>query len=331
MKIAILGLGRMGFNMSKRLIKNGHEVYGYDKDQEKVKLLEREGAKGIRNLSEIAKIIDSPRVVWLMLPSGVITESALEEVSQYLKPGDVVVDGSNGHYKEDKVRESKLKDKGIIYMDAGVSGGIWGYEVGYCTMVGGNKKAFEFIEPILRSLAPKEGYLYCGPSGAGHFVKMIHNGIEYAIMEAYGEGFEILKASEYSEYFKLEEVAHLWNQGSIIRSWLLELLEEAFKKDPELETIQGIVPDSGEARWTVQAAVDLGVSATGIAHSLFKRFQSRQVDVFSDKILAALRKEFGGHAVYKKGNEVRSRTAGAGPVKHADPSEEWKISNMEGN
>ncbi len=187
-----------------------------------------------------------------------------------------------------------------IITDAGVSGGIWGLKVGYCTMVGGEEKDFKHIEPLLKTLAPQDGYLYCGPSGAGHFVKMVHNGIEYAMMEAYGEGFEILKASEYGEHFNFKDISHMWNQGSVIRSWLLELLESAFEKDPDLDKLHGYVEDSGEGRWTVLQAVESGVSATAIAHSLFKRFESRQSDLFSNKVLAALRNEFGGHAVKEK-------------------------------
>jgi len=197
-----------------------------------------------------------------------------------------------GHHTTDVWRDA-------VAVGSRSCGGIWGLKVGYCTMVGGERGDFEHIEPLLKTLAPKDGYLYCGPTGAGHFVKMVHNGIEYALMEAYGEGFEILKASPYGEHLNFSQVAHLWNQGSVVRSWLLELLEDAFKKDPELASIEGYVEDSGEGRWTVQQAVDSGVSATAIAHALFKRFQSRQPDLFSDKVLAALRNEFGGHAVKK--------------------------------
>jgi len=324
MQIGMIGLGRMGMNMTKRLLHDNHKVIVYDVDLKKVEFAEKEGAIGITKLEEIGKRLEKPRVVWCMLPAGKITEETIKTLSLILNEGDVIVDGSNGYYKDDLRRAKELGEKGIMYMDAGISGGIWGVKIGYCTMIGGPEEAFKLVEPAIKSLATEGGYLYCGPTGAGHFVKMVHNGIEYAIMEAYGEGFELLKASPYSKYFSLKDIAHLWNHGSVIRSWLLELLESAFEKDPELETIQGYVEDSGEARWTVHEAVDLGVSVTGIAHSLFKRFQSRQEDVFSDKVLAALRREFGGHAVYAKGKKVRTKKAGAGRIEHAKPSEEWK-------
>jgi 6-phosphogluconate dehydrogenase len=214
-----------------------------------------------------------------------------------LSAGDLVIDGGNTYYKDDIRRAEMLAEKGIQFVDAGVSGGIWGLEVGYCTMVGGRKENFEYLEPIFKTLAPEDGYLYCGATGAGHFVKMVHNGIEYGMMQAYGEGFDILEASPYAASLNYAEVAHLWNQGSVIRSWLLELAEAAFKKDPKLSDIRGYVEDSGEGRWTVQQAVETGVSAPVISLSLFQRFRSREEDAYSDKVIAALRREFGGHAV----------------------------------
>lgn len=317
MQVAIVGLGRMGMNMARRLLQGNHEVVVYNRTQSKVDEMVKEGAKGADSLTGLVKKLVPLRVVWLMLPTGEPTETHIDELSQILSAGDILIDGSNGFFKDDIRRAKALEPKGIYYMDAGVSGGIWGLTVGYCTMVGGDKNKFLHIEPLLKTLAPKEGYLYCGPAGAGHFVKMVHNGIEYALMEAYGEGFELLKASQFGNSLNLHAVAHLWNQGSVVRSWLLELLESAFEKDPALESIQGYVEDSGEGRWTVQQALELGVSATGIAHAVFKRFQSRQEDVFSDKVLAALRNEFGGHAVAQTGVSARTQGAGAGTVQPA--------------
>ncbi|HEB32122.1 MAG TPA: decarboxylating 6-phosphogluconate dehydrogenase [Spirochaetes bacterium] len=300
MQIGMIGLGRMGMNMTRRLIKGGHEVVVYNRSIDKVKAMEKEGAIGSDSMGSFAKALSPPRVVWIMLPAGEIVDRHIKTFSGLLSKNDMLIDGGNSYFKDDIRRAGDLKPLGIHYMDAGVSGGIWGLKVGYCTMVGGEEKDFKHIEPLLKTLAPQDGYLYCGPSGAGHFVKMVHNGIEYAMMEAYGEGFEILKASEYGEHFNFKDISHMWNQGSVIRSWLLELLESAFEKDPDLDKLHGYVEDSGEGRWTVLQAVESGVSATAIAHSLFKRFESRQSDLFSNKVLAALRNEFGGHAVKEK-------------------------------
>ena len=317
MQIGIVGLGRMGMNMARRLLRGGHDVIVYNRTQSKVEIMKKEGAQGAESLNDLVKKLVPPRVVWLMLPMGDVTEDNINKLRAILSSGDILVEGGNTFYKDDLRRAEKLLQSGIHYVDAGVSGGIWGLKVGYCTMVGGDKKDFEYIEPLLKTLAPPDGYLHCGPVGAGHFVKMVHNGIEYALMEAYGEGFELLKASPYGDQFDLNGIAHLWNQGSVVRSWLLELLESAFSRDPDLSSIQGYVEDSGEGRWTVQQAIELGVSATGIAHSVFKRFQSRQQDVFSDKVLAALRNEFGGHAIAKKGENAKVTSAGAGNAQPA--------------
>ena len=300
MQIGIIGLGRMGMNMARRLLGGKHGVVVYNRTQEKVKQMEEEGAIGSASLEEMVQKLSSPRVLWIMLPAGDVVDDTIEALIPLISPGDIIVDGGNTNYKDDIRRARRLKASGVHYMDAGVSGGIWGLEIGYCTMIGGDEEDFKYIEPLLETLAPHDGYLYCGPTGSGHFVKMVHNGIEYAIMEAYGEGFEMLKSSPYGEQLDLGKVAHLWNQGSVVRSWLLELLESALQKDPNLSNIKGYVEDSGEGRWTVQEAVDMGVSVPVIALSLFKRFQSRQEDLFSDKILAALRNEFGGHTVVKK-------------------------------
>ena len=300
MQVGMIGLGRMGMNMSRRLLGGKHQVVVYNRTYEKVEQMEKEGAIGSATLEEIVQKLSVPRVLWIMLPAGKPVDAILETLSRLLSSGDIVIDGGNSNFKDDLRRAEELNPLGIHYVDVGVSGGVWGLEVGYCMMVGGDESDFRYIEPVLKTLAPEDGYLHCGSNGAGHFVKMVHNGIEYAIMEAYGEGFEMLKNSAYGERLNLGQVAHLWNQGSVIRSWLLELLESAFEKDPGLSSIKGYVEDSGEGRWTVQQAVEMGISAPTIALSLFKRFQSRQEDLFSDKVLAALRKEFGGHAVKKQ-------------------------------
>jgi len=299
MQIGVIGLGRMGMNIARRLLGGNHEVVVYNRSIDKVKILEKEGAIPSTSIAELVQKMTPPRVAWIMLPAGDIAEEYIGKVSTYLSEGDLLVDGGNSYYKDDIRREEELKSLGIHYMDAGVSGGVWGLETGFCTMVGGTRADFHFLEPILKTLAPEGGYLYCGSAGSGHFVKMVHNGIEYALMEAYGEGFEILQSSPYNRFLNYQQVAHLWNQGSVIRSWLLELLESAFKKDPRLDTIKGYVEDSGEGRWTIHQAIESGVPATSIAHALFKRFESREPNQFSDKILAALRNEFGGHAVKK--------------------------------
>lgn len=302
MQVGMIGLGRMGMNMVRRLLLGKHEVVVYNRTYEKVEQMKKEGALGSKSLEELIQKLDTPRVVWLMYPAGELVDETISKLVPLMSEGDIIVEGGNSYYKDDIRRARILKTKGIHYVDAGVSGGIWGLKVGYCTMVGGDEADFRHIEPLLQTLAPPDGYLYCGSTGAGHFVKMIHNGIEYGMMEAYGEGFELLKSSPYSEHLKLDEVAHLWNQGSVVRSWLLELLESALQKDPTLSEIKGYVDDSGEGRWTVQQAVESGVSAPVIALSLFKRFQSRQDDLFSDKVLSALRKEFGGHAIVETDN-----------------------------
>jgi len=297
MQIAMVGLGRMGMNMARRLLQGKHEVFAYNRTPAKTKEIEKEGAIGAYSLEELVRKLTPPRIVWLMLPAGETVNESIDKLSGLLSKGDILIDGGNTYYKDDMRHAEEIKPKGIHFVDAGVSGGIWGLKLGYCLMVGGDEKIFKYIEPILKTLAPKDGYLYCGQTGAGHFVKMVHNGIEYGMMQAYGEGFEILHASPYNKNLKLDQVAHLWNQGSVVRSWLLELAETAFARDGQLSSIQGYVEDSGEGRWTVQQAVESGVSAPVIAISLFQRFMSRQKDAFSNKVLAALRNEFGGHAV----------------------------------
>ena len=297
MQIALVGLGRMGMNMAKRLLQGGHQVVAYNRTPAKTEELAGVGALATYSLAELIDKLVTPKVVWLMLPAGEATEEHLTQVMELLAPGDIVIDGGNSFYKDDIRRAALLSARGIHYLDAGVSGGIWGLEVGYCTMVGGERQSFEYLEPIFKTLAPQEGYMYCGPTGAGHFVKMVHNGIEYGMMQAYAEGFSILEHSPYGPALDYSALSHLWNQGSVIRSWLLELLEPAFAKDSDLSSIKGYVDDSGEGRWTVQQAVESGVSAPVIAMSLFRRFESRQSNAFENRVLAALRREFGGHAV----------------------------------
>ena len=299
MKIAMIGLGRMGMNMARRLLQGGHQVVAFNRTPDKTEEIVKEGAIGAFSLMELVEKLPAPRVVWLMLPAGQIIDDHIEQLRPLLMAGDIIVDGGNSRYHDDILREKALQGDGIHYLDAGVSGGIWGLKVGYCTMIGGNRQDFQALEPILQTLAPKDGYLYCGPAGAGHFVKMIHNGIEYGMMQAYGEGFALLEASPYGQGLDFSQISHLWNQGSVIRSWLLELLENAFAADPGLTTITGHVDDSGEGRWTVEEAIASGVAAPVITMALFQRFQSRQENTFGNRVLAALRHEFGGHAVQK--------------------------------
>jgi len=296
-QIAMIGLGRMGMNMVRRLLKGNHQVIAYNRSPNKTDEIVKQGAIGAYSLPELVEKLSPPRVVWLMLPAGPAIDDHLDQLKDLLSAEDILIDGGNTYYKDDIRRAEMLAKKGIQFLDAGVSGGIWGLEVGYCLMIGGDKKIYEYLEPIFKTLAPEHGYLYCGATGAGHFVKMVHNGIEYGMMQAYGEGFHILEASPYADSLHYAEVAHLWNQGSVIRSWLLELAEAAFKKDPKLSGIRGYVEDSGEGRWTVQQAVETGVSAPVISLSLFSRFRSREEESYSDKVIAALRREFGGHAV----------------------------------
>jgi 6-phosphogluconate dehydrogenase len=317
MKLGIIGMGRMGKNMAIRLIKGGHRVVIYDRTPEKALAMEKEGAIVSCEFNEFIKKLGKPQIVWLMLPAGEVTEAKLKKIKPMLKRGAILIEGGNSHFKTDIEHYNEFRKKGVSYLDAGVSGGIWGLKKGYCTMVGGDRAAFKKIEPALKTLAPENGYMYCGGPGAGHFVKMTHNAIEYGLMQAYAEGFEILKASRYGPGLDLKDVASLWNKGSVVRSWLLELLENVFANKAGLEEIQGYVEDSGEARWAVKEAVDTGVAADVITASLYKRFTSRQKDAFSNKLLAALRREFGGHAVVRQGEEVKAQGAGAGETRHS--------------
>ena len=298
MELGLIGLGRMGANMAIRLLQGGHRVVVQNRTFEKAQeLADEHGAVAARSLEELVGALEAPRIVWLMLPAGPATDEHIDQLIPLLEPGDILIDGANNNYKVSIAHGEELAAKGIRFMDAGVSGGIWGLQVGYCTMVGGDPETVAHVEPILKTLAPPDGYMLCGPHGAGHFVKMIHNGIEYGMMQAYAEGFEIMEKSRYD--LDLQKISHLWNQGSVVRSWLLELAERAFTDDADLSEIRGYVQDSGEGRWTVQEAIDLDVPAPIITLSLQTRFRSRQDDSFSAKVLAALRNQFGGHAVKK--------------------------------
>ena len=295
MQIAMIGLGRMGMNMAKRLFLGGHEVVAFNRTPSKTDQLVKEGAIGAYSISEVVDKLSHPRVTWIMLAAGSTVDKYINKLKEILSPGDIVIDGGNTYYKDDIRRGDQLAKSGIKFMDAGVSGGIWGLKKGYCLMIGGDKDTYQYLEPIFKTLAPEKGYLFCGGIGAGHFVKMVHNGIEYGMMQAYGEGFDILEASPYGKSLDYAAVSHLWNQGSVVRSWLLELMESAFAKEPNLSDIRGYVEDSGEGRWTIQQAIETGVSAPVIALSLMRRFRSQVQDSFSDKVVAALRREFGGH------------------------------------
>jgi 6-phosphogluconate dehydrogenase len=295
MQIAIVGLGRMGGNMAERLLRGGHEVVAFDRDPAAVERLTKDGATGAASLDDVVKKLAAPRAVWVMLPPGSPTEDSISTLAELMQPKDVVIDGGNSNYKHSQRRSAELAAKGIRWLDAGTSGGVWGLENGYCLMVGGDEDAYEHCLPALKTLAPENGLGYFGKAGAGHFAKMIHNGIEYAMMEAYAEGFEILQASEFG--YDLRELSKVWNHGSVVRSWLLELAEDAFERDPGLKELKPWVDDSGEGRWTVEAAIALGVPAPAIAASLFQRFFSREENSFGMRVLAALRNEFGGHAV----------------------------------
>lgn len=298
MKIGFVGLGKMGLPMTERLLKGGHEVVVYNRSPEKVKIAVKNGAEGSSSVEELITKLSGRRIVWLMVPSGRLVDDMIEKVSSELNRGDIIIDGGNSNWKDSKKRAEDLTAKGINYIDCGTSGGVWGLENGYCLMYGGEKEACDYAEPLFKTLAPEKGYLYCGNSGAGHFVKMVHNGIEYGMMQAYAEGFAIMEKSEF-EIDNLE-VSRVWQYGSVIRSWLLELCENAFSDDPDLEKLEPFVTDSGEGRWTVDAAIELGVPAPVISSSIFSRFQSQGNGDFSMKILSALRNQFGGHAVKKK-------------------------------
>ena len=298
MELGMIGLGRMGGNMAQRLLNGGHRIVAFDLNAESVQALEREGAAGASSIPELVAQLPPPRAVWVMLPAGEPTEGAIREVSQALSQGDTVIDGGNSNYRESVRRAAELNERGISFLDAGTSGGVWGLTEGYSLMVGGDREAYRRLEPVFQALAPApdRGYGYVGPAGAGHFVKMVHNGVEYGLMQAYAEGFELMKAKE--EFgLDLPRIAEIWRYGSVVRSWLLDLTSAALREDPELSGLDAYVDDSGEGRWTVQEAVELAVPAPVITLALQTRFRSRQEGSFGAKLLAAMRGQFGGHAV----------------------------------
>jgi 6-phosphogluconate dehydrogenase len=325
MQLGMIGLGRMGGNIVRRLMRKGHRCVVFDQNAAAVQGLAGEGASAAADLGDLVRKLAKPRAVWVMLPAGDITESAVTELSGLLEPDDVIIDGGNAFYKDDVRRARTLNEKGIHYIDAGTSGGVWGLERGYCLMIGGEKKVVERLDPIFETLAPggsgipvtsgregrdprvERGYLHCGPSGAGRFAKMIHNGIEYGLMQAYAEGFNILRHAgsealpEDQRYqFDLADVAEVWRRGSVIGSWLLDLTAIALAKDPRLAGYSGFVEDSGEGRWTIQAAIEEAVPANVLSAALYARFSSRDEEAFSDKLLSAMRNQFGGHVEPKK-------------------------------
>jgi 6-phosphogluconate dehydrogenase len=296
MKIAMVGLGKMGANMTERLIGAGHEVVAFDLSADARKAVGAKGAIVADDLDDVAKKLERPRAAWVMVPAGEPTDSTIAALAERFESGDVIVDGGNSNYKEAKVTADRLAAKGIGFVDAGTSGGVWGLTEGYCLMVGGTDESVAVVEPAFLSLAPEGGYAHVGPVGAGHFVKMVHNGIEYGLMQAYAEGFEIMGAAD--EFaLDLHEIASIWRYGSVVRSWLLELTERALRPGSGFEDIKGAVTDSGEGRWTVEEAVNRAVPAPAISAALYARFASREQDSFSNKLLAALRNQFGGHAV----------------------------------
>ena len=298
MKIGFVGLGKMGVNMVERLLRNGHEVITYDPFTSSERAEVCKGSVRVNSVVEMVGKLPKHRIVWLMVPEGNPVKENIDELSKILNPGDIIVDGGNSNWRETQTRAKTLEGYGIKYVDCGTSGGVWGLENGYCLMAGGDQKACVELEPIFHSLAQVNGYLYCGPSGAGHFVKMVHNGIEYGMMQAYAEGFEVMEQSPFD--LDIQAVSKVWKNGSVVRSWLLELAEEIFGEDPKLSKVKGYVDDSGEGRWMVQSAIDFNVPTPVITLSLLSRLRSRQSESFSAKILSALRNKFGGHTVKSK-------------------------------
>jgi 6-phosphogluconate dehydrogenase len=319
-QLGMIGLGRMGANMTRRLMRAGHECVVYDRSPEAVAALAREGAMGAGSLGDLAARLRTPRAAWVMVPSGEPTESTVHELAARFESGDTIIDGGNSYFKDDVRRARALQPRGIHYVDAGTSGGVWGLERGYCLMIGGPDEAVRRLDPIFKTLAPgrgeiprtpkrdqapgtaEDGYLHCGPSGAGHFVKMVHNGIEYGLMQAYGEGFDILRGARSEEMpedirytLNMGDIAEVWRRGSVIGSWLLDLTAMALVEDPELANYTGFVHDSGEGRWTVQAAIEEAVPADVLSVALFSRFRSRKEHTFAEKVLSAMRYKFGGH------------------------------------
>ncbi len=326
MQLGMIGLGRMGGNIVRRLMRHGHQCVVFDANAETVSQLGKEGAQTSTDLHHLIKQLAKPRAVWVMLPAGDITEQTISALADGLEAGDIIIDGGNSNFKDDVRRAQDLAKKGIRYLDVGTSGGVWGLERGYCMMIGGDKTAFDHLDPIFKTLAPgigtiektpgrenrrstaEEGYLYTGPAGSGHFVKMVHNGIEYGLMQAYGEGLDILKSvakdsipAERRYELDLADITELWRRGSVVSSWLLDLTAISLAEDPQLDSFSGHVDDSGEGRWTIMAAIEEAVPADVLSAALYTRFRSRQDHTFAEKVLSAMRKQFGGHQESKKG------------------------------
>jgi 6-phosphogluconate dehydrogenase len=307
MQIGFVGLGRMGANMVHRLRRDGdHAVVAFDPNPDARASVEQFGATTVTALTDLVPELQAPRSVWIMVPSGKVTEQTIDGLLESLKSGDSIVDGGNSNWHDSVARAERCAEKGITFIDAGTSGGVWGLTVGYCLMVGGDTAAVERLRPIFETLAPPDGFLHVGPAGSGHYVKMVHNGIEYGMLQAYAEGFHVLEASKSYPDLDLHGVAHLWNQGSVVRSWLLELAEKAFERDPRLSGLRGWVDDSGEGRWTIDEAMDLSVPVPVLVLSLMARYQSRLPDSFGNKVIAALRNEFGGHALKPEEQAAKS-------------------------
>lgn len=298
MHIGFIGLGKMGFNLVSNLVRHGHTVVGYDINEALVEAVKQEGAQGANSLQDMYNALPEKRVLWLMIPAGSLVDKVIEQLLGFMNPGDVVIDGGNSHYKDSIRRYEYLKQKGIGFLDCGTSGGMSGALNGACTMVGGDPDVIEPLHAVFKDISVEDGYLYTGPAGSGHFTKMVHNGIEYGMMQSIAEGFEVLSKSQFSLDF--QAIAKMWNHGSVIRSWLMELTEDAFRKDPNLDSIKGKMFSSGEGKWTLETALDLEVPTPVIALSLLMRYRSLQDDTFTGKVVAALRNEFGGHAVEKK-------------------------------
>ena len=298
MELGFIGLGKMGMNMVTRLQQGKHRVVAYDRAADLIKQAESVGCVGAASLEDMITKLKAPRIVWIMVPSGAPTEETVGNVASLLSAGDIIIDGGNTNFHDDVRRAAELKKKSLHYVDAGTSGGIWGLKLGYCLMVGGDKAVIDQLAPIFKTLAPENGWAHMGSAGAGHYVKMVHNGIEYSMMQGYAEGFELMSKSEYK--LDLPRIADLWMQGSVVRSWLLELTAGALKQDPKLEGLKGYVQDSGEGRWTILDAIDKDVPVPTLTAALFTRFRSRQEESFAEKMLAAMRNAFGGHAVKKR-------------------------------
>jgi 6-phosphogluconate dehydrogenase len=299
MKIGLIGLGKMGYNLSLNLMDNHHEVVAYDVNKETVEKLSNEGATGAFTVEELVNELPlSPKVVWIMVPAGEVTENVITELKELLSEGDIIIDGGNSNYKESVRRAQDLQEKGIYFFDVGTSGGMEGARNGACTMIGGDAEVFRTIEPVFNDICVENGFMYAGKSGSGHFLKMVHNGVEYGMMQSIAEGFEVLEKSQFD--FDYEAVARVWNNGSVVRSWLMELTENAFSKDPKLDSIKGVMQSSGEGKWTVETALDLQTATPVIALSLMMRYRSLEEDTFTGKVVAALRNEFGGHGVVNK-------------------------------